>query len=425
VLVVSITGVVLGIGINALTSATMTFINLSSLQGFYAARLRRAFLGAANPQRIAAPDSRHSADHAAALLHSVRRDVTGDDRPWRDYAPHEQGGPLHLLGVTVNHTIAAGSDLELRDRKGFTMAMGPAGASAGAVSHALWQGDRALPLPCSSGDANVFGTRAHRVESMPLSRWIAVSGAAFSTGLGTRTTIGMSLLLGLANVRLGYWWNSGNGADARARSLWRLLRAQHYLEEEFSGRFPGATQSDWYLTDGGHSENTGALELIRRRLPVVVVLDHGEDGDYRFEDFANLVRRARIDFGVRIAEWSREERERMASAELRTVCGSLAELRRTQTSALGLPVAARNVALFHVRYDDTGFEATLALVKPALVGDEPADVAYYAASHPAFPQEPTTDQFFDEMQWESYRRLGEHIGMRLFSNWDFSPPVRA
>ena len=55
----------------------------------------------------------------------------------------------------------------------------------------------------------------------------------------------------------------------------------------------------------------------------------------------------------------------------------------------------------------------LLLVKPTLLGDEPSDVLQYAANHPRFPQEPTSDQFFDEAQWESYRALGEHTGGKL------------
>jgi len=55
----------------------------------------------------------------------------------------------------------------------------------------------------------------------------------------------------------------------------------------------------------------------------------------------------------------------------------------------------------------------LLLVKPTLLGNEPTDIVQYAANHPSFPQEPTSDQFFDEAQWESYRKLGEHIGARL------------
>ena len=35
--------------------------------------------------------------------------------------------------------------------------------------------------------------------------------------------------------------------------------------------------------------------------------------------------------------------------------------------------------------------------------------------NPTFPQQSTADQFFDEAQWESYRRLGEYVAQRLFS----------
>ena len=54
------------------------------------------------------------------------------------------------------------------------------------------------------------------------------------------------------------------------------------------------------------------------------------------------------------------------------------------------------------------------LLKPTLIDAAPVDVAEYATSHAAFPQEPTTDQFFDEAQWESYRSLGLCIARRVF-----------
>ena len=71
------------------------------------------------------------------------------------------------------------------------------------------------------------------------------------------------------------------------------------------------------------------------------------------------------------------------------------------------------IALFKVIYHDGGHESLLILAKPTLVGDEPSDVMNYATTHEAFPQEPTSDQFFDEAQWESYRKLGQHVGMKL------------
>lgn len=50
-------------------------------------------------------------------------------------------------------------------------------------------------------------------------------------------------------------------------------------------------------------------------------------------------------------------------------------------------------------------EGWLIYVKPTLTGEEPADVLHYANANPSFPQQTTADQFFDEAQWESYRRL--------------------
>lgn len=54
-------------------------------------------------------------------------------------------------------------------------------------------------------------------------------------------------------------------------------------------------------------------------------------------------------------------------------------------------------------------------MKPTLVGDEPADVAQYHAANQDFPHQTTTDQFFDEAQWESYRKLGQFITERVFA----------
>ena len=48
----------------------------------------------------------------------------------------------------------------------------------------------------------------------------------------------------------------------------------------------------------------GAYELIRRRLPLIIVLDAEGDEDYTFEGLANLTRKARLDFGVEIARHS-------------------------------------------------------------------------------------------------------------------------
>jgi len=66
---------------------------------------------------------------------------------------------------------------------------------------------------------------------------------------------------------------------------------------------------------------------------------------------------------------------------------------------------------------DTG---VLVYLKPTLIGDEPVDVANYARTHAAFPQESTVNQWFDTPQFESYRMLGLHTVASLCGNRRFA-----
>ncbi len=60
----------------------------------------------------------------------------------------------------------------------------------------------------------------------------------------------------------------------------------------------------------------------------------------------------------------------------------------------------------------------LLYVKATLSGDESVDVRNFAALHPAFPHDPTGNQFFDEDRFESYRALGYHSIMTLAGELD-------
>ena len=94
--------------------------------------------------------------------------------------------------------------------------------------------------------------------------------------------------------------------------------------------------------------------------------------------------------------------------------GSLDMLRRGHARA----------ALAWVRYENRRDpESLIVFVKPTLVGDEPPDVTSYHATHPIFPQQTTADLFFDEAQWESYRKLGQFITERIFAD-GFEPYFR-
>ena len=267
-------------------------------------------------------------------------------------------------------------------------------------------------------------------KRLSLSQWTAISGAAVATGMGAKTSVGLSLLLGIGNVRLGYWWDSKVEPEHQGGSVpkpsallqrWiaKVLPVQSSLMQELIAQFHGPHRQHWYLTDGGHFENTACYEFLRRRVPLIIVCDDGADPDYEFSDLANLVRKARLDFNATVKFFAADDE----------VLGHFAELKRNVPSGaskdapkvdLGMPLSRRHLLLARIDYPDEaqignpsnqGSAHSLVLVlKPSLTGDEPLDVLQYAASHPSFPQEPTSDQFFDEAQWESYRRLGEHIG---------------
>ena len=110
--------------LNWIANKDLDVLNLSSLHQFYAARLTRAYLGAGNLKR-GVPWSTRPA--ASPDLKRVDEVVPGDDMLWADYQPHKNGGPLHLVNVTVNQTqFIADSDFQ-PDRKGWNLGVGPAG----------------------------------------------------------------------------------------------------------------------------------------------------------------------------------------------------------------------------------------------------------------------------------------------------------
>lgn len=79
----------------------------------------------------------------------------------------------------------------------------------------------------------------------------------------------------------------------------------------------------------------------------------------------------------------------------------------------------KHAAFARVRYLDNEKnrktdDSFLILIKPTLVGDEPADVLQYHSSHPSFPHESTADQFFDEAQWKLSPPWATHRGKAFY-----------
>ena len=330
-------------------------VNRFSLHAVYRNRLIRGFLGSARDPKKRHPDPFTGFDLAdnlpMAALWPLRSDRMG-----RCLFP--------IVNMALN--VTAGDNLAWQERKAEAFAVTPlaAGNSKVGFRSTAFYGDRRTGI--------TLGTA------------MAISGAAVSPNQGYHSSPLISILMMLANVRLG-WWLGNPGNDQTARREGPLLSLRPIIAELF-----GQTTEKGkyvYLSDGGHFENLGIYEMIRRRCRYIVVSDAGADPDCQFEDLGNAVRKVWIDLGVGI---------RFRSIDL------VARKRK--------PFAGVYCAIADICYPEPAAESGLLVyIKPGYHGTEPADVRSYATANPTFPHESTADQWFSESQLESYRVLGSYI----------------
>lgn len=452
---ITLLGFAIGFFLAVLLGQTWPFVNRSSQASFYSTRLTRAYLGASNERRWRDGQS-------------VTEVLEGDDYDLARYwpPPEHNGAPIHLINVTINETVDGRSQVQQQDRKGVGMALGPCGLSAGVEHHAVvslgrppggldptgaavtiypeaqvndaGRPYRAFEYPVAEGKPVLTA------EPLSLGTWMGISGAAFTTGLGMQTSLGLSFLAGLFNVRLGRWWDAGIDVEQRRkirpklgvraeRWIARLFPVQVLVVDELLARFHGTARRHWYLSDGGHFENMGGYELVRRRLPFIMIVDGEQDDVYSFGGLANLIRKARLDFGAEITFLDEKELDATVQGPARLALGTLEQMRRgtweseplepgkgLRGTLKAVDPAGRSLvhaALARVTYRSPETASSYLLyLKPTLTLDEPADLTEYHRNHPDFPHETTLDQFFDEAQWESYRSLGRHIAALLFSS---------
>ena len=139
---------------------------------------------------------------------------------------------------------------------------------------------------------------------------MAISGAAVSSHMGLGSMPSLSALLTLLNIRLGFWIARPETSTA-APGFACLLR-----EMTATGMSEDATWLN--LSDGGHIENMGVYELLRRRCKFIICVDGEADPKSTFEGQMTLVRHAQIDFGVRIEPKLDDIRQNPASSYSRT-----------------------------------------------------------------------------------------------------------
>ena len=248
------------------------------------------------------------------------------------------------------------------------------------------------------------------VPELDLATAMAVSGAAASSNMGASSIKALTPTLAILNIRLGYWVANPRqlAQDRKPSSVFASVFDQFYFLQELLGLMRESSGTI-YLTDGGHIENLGIYELLRRRCELIIAVDAEADPEMSFRSLVALQRYARIDLGVLIdLPWAEiRDATRAASEEI--------------AKSGGLPPNAAphgpHCAVGQITYPQDR-KGILLYVKSSITGDENDYIVDYKRRFPSYPHETTADQLFSEEQFEVYRALGFHAVSELFGGGD-------
>jgi hypothetical protein len=389
---------VIGCAVFLLAWQVLTDGNRTSLHRYYTQRLATAFAETRGGNVL---------DPPAPLFSAYRTEA---DRP-------------HLVVCAAANTDQPGSTPSSRNCAPFTFSAYNCGISSGTMFRGERDGRFDLGLRETSGpdrlqwndafaplqaarwentapdvglsmDTAAFEDHANQLTLIDM---VAVSGAAVSPAMGRMSRPSMRLLLGVADARLGMWLPNPLHRRLRqapthgvwSRIYWQLRQPGLLaLAREIIG---GLTfHGQWlYVTDGGHYENLGLVEALRRGATEIVAFDASGDTPFSLSTFGQAVETARTDLGVEIA---------LVQADALAQDG-------TSGHAKALAAVARATYA-------NGVVARIYLCKAARIADLPPDVKSWADGHPIFPNDSTANQFYGDREFEAYRRLGYQAGQQ-------------
>lgn len=280
--------------------------------------------------------------------------------------------PFHILNATLNIPASESSTIKDRGCDFFFFSKHYSGSkSVGFQKTEEWKANK---------------------KEVDLATSMAISGAAISTYMGLGSITPLRVLLTILNIRLGFWIPTTLPGATKP-----ILPNPGFLclIQEMTGILMHEKYRWLNLSDGGHIENMGIYELLRRRCKFIICVDGESDPTYTFHGLMASVRHAQIDFGVKLNP-------------------SLDDLRPDPKTGF----CKTHYNLFTVQYPPTGQHpggtGLLLYMKLSITGNESELIQRYRNQNPEFPHQATLDQFFDQEQFEAYRQLGVHAAEGLF-----------
>jgi hypothetical protein len=371
-------------------------INEFSMNSFYRDRLTRCYLGASNVTRSPSPvtgfDERDTDDLQIADLNLKRN----------------YPGPIPIFCCAMNITF--GEDLAWQERKAASFAFTPfySGYTVG------WtEGKKKLRF-------NGFVPTEFVYQGGPnLATAMAASGAAVSPNWGYHTNPATAFLMTMFDVRLGVWVPNPRRSELAGQKLGVLPGesipaspkfAPWWLTSELFGSVDD-TSKYVYLTDGGHFDNMGLYELVRRRCYKIVICDAEQDGDYVFEGIGASIRKCRIDFGVEIeldfSAVTPNTKSKLSPAHI--VRGTIRYPETPPGEEGEILYIKASLTAKAPKQPNTAKPPAPPVRGSVALPDVPGDIQNYKLQHEDFPHDSTAEQWFTESQFESYRCLGVRV----------------
>jgi hypothetical protein len=381
-------------------------VNYLSLHRYYRDRLMETFMP--DVRKVTTPGEDLSPGMTSTGNVAMLGTVCGAHREMLDEAVRRdpksfENGPYHIINANV--VLVGSKTPKYRGRGGDNFILSPIfwGSTATGWTH----------------------TDPRTEQGLTLATAMAISGAAINPdaacgGEGLTRQAGLSTLMGILNIRLGYWLHnpgkrrvSTDGGASFAPALRNKPNLIWPGLAELFGRLFYLNEDREYvlLTDGGHFENLGLYELVRRRLKVIVVCDGSADPTYTFSDLANAIEKVRADFGAIVA---------IDDRDLQPMVPRPRQGAPSDSDSAGQRVAQRGYLFATIRYartdrKDVNTFGLLIYLNSTFFEGLSADLYGYRNTHPSFPDEPTSDQFFDEKQFEAYRELGYNTARAMMA----------
>jgi hypothetical protein len=241
---------------------------------------------------------------------------------------------------------------------------------------------------------------------------MAISGAAFASAMGAQTRF-YELFLCLVNLRLGAWLpnpyfvalKAARPTDWTIPGFPRLRRLDYFVREIF-GIHP-STGRMLLCTDGGHYDNLGLVELLRRKCSYIYCFDASGASRPLADTLAGAMTLAHEELGVEI----------VFDHPYSLVAGGGTPLEPEQPLAgLADRLSDDAVATATIHYPETDGvqpdDGILIFAQTDLTRDMPYELLEFTQSNPGFPNDGTADQWFDASRFDAYQRLGVYLGHR-------------